>query len=72
MNLAQVRKLFSKNLKRLRNRKGLTQEELAEKLDISVRYVQQLEGINCPNVKIDTIAVLAKALGARFVDFFEA
>lgn len=67
-----VRKLFSKNLKRLRKRKNLTQEELAEKLDIAVRYVQQLEGINCPNVKIVTVAALAKALGAKPADFFEA
>ena len=69
--MTQIRKVFSKNLKRLRKRKGLTQEELAEKLEISVRYVQQLEGINCPNVKIDTIAVLAKTLGAKPADFME-
>ena len=72
MHLTSVRRIFSRNLKRLRTRKGLTQEELAEKLDISVRYIQQLEGIRCPNVKIDTIAVLAKVVGAKPTDFFEA
>lgn len=55
----------------LRRRKGLTQEELAEKLGIDVRYIQQLEGKRCPNVKIDTIAILAKALGAKPADFLE-
>jgi len=69
--LAQIRKVFSRNLKRLRGRKGLTQEGLAEKLDIIARYVQQLEGINCPNVILDTIAAIAKTLGAKPIDFFE-
>lgn len=49
----------------------MTQEELAEKLGISVRYVQQLEGIRCKNVKIDTIATLGKAIGAKPAEFFE-
>lgn len=55
---------------RLRQEKGWTQEQLAEKLDISVRYVQQLEGKNTPNVKLDTIAALAKTLSAHPGDFF--
>ncbi len=33
--LTAIRKLFAKNLKRIRNRKGLTQEQLAEKLGIT-------------------------------------
>ena len=66
----QIRKLFSKNLKQLRTKKNLTQEELAEKLDISVRYIQQLEGRNCPNVKLETIADLAKALSGKPIEFF--
>ncbi|MGE0525477.1 MAG: helix-turn-helix domain-containing protein [Bdellovibrionales bacterium] len=70
--MTQIRKIFSKNLKRLRNRKGLTQEDLAERLDISVRYIQQLEGKNCPNVKIDTIAAIAKILNTKPEEFLSA
>ncbi|MBX3032964.1 MAG: helix-turn-helix transcriptional regulator [Bdellovibrionaceae bacterium] len=55
----------------MRVKKGLTQEELAEKLDISVRYVQHLEGVNCPNVKLDTIAELAKVLSADPADLLQ-
>ena len=40
----------------------MSQEQLAEKLDINVRYVQLLESKNVPNVKLDTIAILAKVL----------
>jgi len=68
--VASIRKVFSKNLKRLRLKKKWTQEELAERLDISTRYVQQLEGPTCPNVKIETIESLAKVLQAQPKDFF--
>ena len=63
--MTKIRKTFAKNLKKLRLDKGLTQELLAEKLGISVRYVQQLEGKNTPNVKIDTLEILAKELKVK-------
>ncbi len=57
-----IRKLFAGNLKRIRVSNNITQELLAEKLNINVRYIQQLEGKLTPNVKLDTVASLAKAL----------
>ena len=62
--VSKIRQKFAKNLRKLRKARGFTQEELAEKLDISVRYVQQLEGHQVPNVKLDTLATLAKVLNA--------
>ncbi len=67
--MSAVRKQFARNLKRIRKRRGLSQEVLAERLDISVRYVQQLEGKNTPNVKLDTLANLAKVLKVSPGDF---
>ena len=63
--MTKIRKTFSKNLKKLRLDKGFTQEQFAEKLGISVRYIQQLEGKNTPNVKIDTLELLAKELKVK-------
>jgi len=63
--MTKVRKSFSRNLKKFRLDKGYTQEQFAEKLGISVRYIQQLEGKNTPNVKIDTIELLAKELKVK-------
>jgi transcriptional regulator with XRE-family HTH domain len=60
--MASIRKTFAQNLKAYRNARNLSQEQLAERLDINVRYVQQLEGKKTPNVKLDTIADLAKVL----------
>lgn len=67
----KIRKKFAQNLKAAREDRGLTQEELAEKLDISVRYVQQLEGKRTPNVKLDTIATLAKVLRIKPAQLLE-
>jgi len=48
-----------------------TQEGLAEKLGISARYIQELEGKNPPNVKLDTIAALAKVLRKKPFEFLK-
>ena len=67
--MTNLRKKFAKNLKEIRKSKNLTQEQLAERLNISVRYVQVLESKNCPNIKLDTMSKLAKALKAKPIDF---
>ena len=52
-----------KNLAKLRREKGLTQEGLARKADISFHTVVKLESGGIKNPKIDTVVKLAKALG---------
>jgi transcriptional regulator with XRE-family HTH domain len=70
-NLTRIRRRFARNLKNIREKKELTQEQLAERLGISVRYVQKLESKNCPNVKLDTIEGLSKALKVNPIEFLE-
>lgn len=60
-----IRLKFGNNLRRLRKRKGWTQEQLAEHADIAYKHVQRLEGKHPSPVKIDTIEKLAKAFGIR-------
>lgn len=38
-----INKQFGKRFKEARNKKGLTQEELAEKLNLPVQYISYLE-----------------------------
>ena len=38
--------LFARNIRRNRKRKNLTQEQLAEKCDISLSYLKQIENVN--------------------------
>ena len=52
-----------KNLVKLRKEKGLTQEGLARKADISYHTMIKLESGGIKNPKIETVIKLANALG---------
>jgi len=43
MDEAGLRSLLSSNIKRFRSRKGLSQEKLAEKINISTNYLSYIE-----------------------------
>ena len=66
---ARILRALGKNLNRLRMNSGLTQEKLAEKADVSLRYIQQLEA-GQRNPSIPTIVKLRKVLGSSFDDLF--
>jgi len=57
-----IRQLTGRKIKALRTKANLTQEELANLADIDYKYFQRIEGKNPPNIKIDTIGAIAKAL----------
>lgn len=59
-----IRLQFARRLRELRDAKGWTQEELAERADLAYRHIQRLESTkNPPPAKIDTLAKLAAAFG---------
>lgn len=59
--LMEIREVFAKNLRLLRQSKGLSQEELAHLADIDRTYVSSLErGVYSPT--LDVVERLAKAL----------
>jgi transcriptional regulator with XRE-family HTH domain len=66
---ARILRGLGKNLNRLRMGSGLTQEKLAEKADISLRYVQQLEA-GQRNPSIPTLVRLRKVMGCSYDDLF--
>jgi transcriptional regulator with XRE-family HTH domain len=60
---------LGRNLNRLRNRAGLTQERLAEKSDLSLRYVQEIEaGEKSPSV--ESLSRLRRSLACTWNDLF--
>jgi transcriptional regulator with XRE-family HTH domain len=61
-------KIISENIKKLRNKLGLTQDDLAKKADIKYTILMKVESgaINKPNVQ--TMAKIAKALGVNIED----
>lgn len=49
----RYKKQLAKNIAQLRQRAHLTQEYVAEKVDVSVRYFQDIEaGVNCPSLQV--------------------
>jgi transcriptional regulator with XRE-family HTH domain len=59
----------AQRIRELRHEAGLTQEQLAERLNVSVQYVSQIE--NGENLRLRTLADTARALGTRARSFFE-
>ncbi len=65
-----LRQTFAANLRRLRNDKGLSQDDLAYEAEISRSYLSQLEkGVFFASLKI--IGRLADALGAEPAEFLK-
>jgi transcriptional regulator with XRE-family HTH domain len=65
-----VKTNLGKNIKLLRNRKGLTQAVLAEKVDISIIFLSSLErGSKFPSP--DILARIAKVLDVEVFELFK-
>ncbi len=54
--------MYLKNLAKLRKKKGLTQEGLARKADISYHTIIKLESGGIKNPKIETVIKIGEAL----------
>jgi transcriptional regulator with XRE-family HTH domain len=65
-----LREIFATNLRRLRNAKGLSQDDLAHEAKISRSYLSQLEKGSF-NVSIKIIGRLADTLGAEPDEFLK-
>ncbi len=62
-----MRRLVGGNVKRIRRKKGLTQEQLADISGFSQQYISGLEGGH-RNPTVVTVYELATALGANYLD----
>jgi len=59
----------ARNLKHLRQEKGMSQEELADSAEINRNYVGMVERSENA-ATVDMLEKLADALGAKPIDFF--
>ena len=60
---------LGKKIKRMRNQKGLTQEELADRCELTKGYISQLENnLNSPSIA--TLTDILSALGSNLAEFF--
>lgn len=63
-------KAFGARLKELRSEKDLTQQELAEKINLSTNFIGMVERGE-RNTSVDKIFKLAKALNVSLAEFFK-
>lgn len=63
----EIRKLVGRNFARLRAESGLTQEQVAERANISQQYISGLER-GQRNPTVETLYQIATALGVSHVE----
>jgi transcriptional regulator with XRE-family HTH domain len=63
-------KAFGSNLRRERMAKKITQEKLAELVDLNIRTIQKIEAGDL-NLLLTTVKRLRKALGCKWDDLLE-
>ena len=62
---------LTKNIKYYRKLKNMTQEQLAEKADLSVSYIKQIEaGKEFKNITFNSFTKIAKALDINVNELF--
>lgn len=65
-----VYELVSKNIKEIRKAKGLTQEQLAEKMDYSTQFISNIESKNHQTFSLGTLWRLALVLDIDISELF--
>ncbi len=65
----EIKRLVGSRIKQLRKAKGLSQEVLAEKADLSNKYLSSIERGN-ENPTLDTFIKLAQAMDVEFFELF--
>lgn len=62
---------LGKNIKKLRQEKGISQDKLSKLADISLNTVVKLELDQSPNPTLETISKIANALDVKIDDLVE-
>jgi transcriptional regulator with XRE-family HTH domain len=70
-NPERLQRDVGRRVAEVRAERGLTQEELAEKVGVSVRYLQAVEA-GAENLTIESIANLGNSLRIAAAEFFTA
>ncbi len=63
--------VIGKNLKRIRQKKGISQDRLSKLADLSLNTVVTIESGANPNPTIDTLSKIANALGVGVDDLIK-
>lgn len=61
----------SENIRKLRQKKGISQDRLSKEADIALNTVVKIETGESPNPTVETLEKIAKALGVSIADLFK-
>ena len=67
-----IRRGLGEKIKETRRRLSYTQERLSELANMDYKYIQRIEGKNPPDIRVETIQRIAKALKttpSKLLDF---
>ena len=65
-----LRKIVAKNVRAIRQAKGISQQELSKRTKLTVRYLSRME--NYPqNVTLETVEVIARGLECSVTELIE-
>ena len=62
---------ISKNIRRIRKEKGISQDRLSKEADLALNTVVKIETGENPNPTVETLQKIAKALGVSVGDLFK-
>lgn len=62
---------ISKNIRRIRQQKGISQDRLSKKADLALNTIVKVETGENPNPTVETLKKIAKALGVSISDLFK-
>lgn len=62
---------ISKNIRRIRKEKGISQDRLSKEADLALNTVVKIETGENPNPTVETLQKIAKALGINVGDLFK-
>ena len=65
-----VRRVVADNVKRLRDQRGMSQEELADAANLNQSEISDIENAKS-NIRLDIVQSLAAGLSARLAELFE-
>jgi len=61
----------SENIRKLRQKKGISQDRLSKEADIALNTVVKIETGESPNPTVETLEKIAKALGVATGELFK-
>jgi len=61
----------SDNIRKLRQKKGISQDRLSKEADLALNTIVKIETGENPNPTVETLEKIAKALGVTVADLFK-